>query len=89
MTVLKAKKVPKKEFKADDLLLRFCYYYPQYSLYQARKMPYKRIVQFLRVVEHEHAKRMIDFTRAVASPQSSNKNAINELLQEFKNRLSE
>lgn len=87
MAVFKAQKIPKKEIKVDDILGRFCFYYQQYTYSQARKLPYKRIIQLLRVVEREHAKKMIDITRAIASPHGTNKNAANDLLKEFKSRL--
>jgi hypothetical protein len=88
MAVLKAQKVPKKQVKVDNILARFCFYFPQYTFAQARKLPYKRVIQLLQAVDREHAKNMIDLVRIVAGPHSKDKGVMNKLLSEFKDRLS-
>jgi hypothetical protein len=90
VAVLKAKKIPKKPLSSVDILARFCYYFPQYSYAQARQLPYKRIVQLLKVVDHEYARKMIDLLSIISSPHTKNpKETINNLRGIFEEVLSQ
>lgn len=91
MAIIKTKQAPNdtqvKEVSADDLLATFCYYFPQYTFAQARKMPYIRIKQMLLVVRREQAKTMYDMVNVVRSANATKK-GYEQMLQYFKN-LSE
>lgn len=88
MVVVKVQKIPKKIQKAEDILASFCYNFPRYSLAQARKMPYKRINQMLKVARKEHARKMVDLLRIVAAPHSPKGKDVTKLLQEFNDILN-
>lgn len=88
MPVFKAQKIPRQEIKTDDILARFCFYFPQYTFSQARRLPYKRVIQLLKAVDREHAKKMIDLLRIATAPHSDKGKMVKELLSEFKDRLS-
>lgn len=70
--IIKAQKIPQSSqpVTVDDELTRFCLYFSQYTLSDARKMPYKRIVQMLRVARQEYGRKMYDLTTAICSPHS-------------------
>ena len=63
---VKVQKIPKKETNVDDLLSMFCYHYPQYKYSDARELPFKRIVQMLKVAEREQAKIMLVLCKGMA-----------------------
>lgn len=64
--VIKIQKIPKKEANIDDLLASFCYHFPQYKYNEARQLPYKRVVQMLRVAEKEKAKLLFVLCKGMA-----------------------
>lgn len=52
---VKVASIPKKKIKPIELLGMFCYYYPQYTLAQARKLPYKTVKQLLDIAHQQKA----------------------------------
>lgn len=89
MPVLKAQKIPKKQLSSGYILARFCYYFPQYTFEQARRLPYKRVGQLLKAVDREYARKMIDLLNIVASPHTKNpKEAIGNLRDIFEQMMS-
>lgn len=87
MPVFKASKIPKKAISSAELLTIFCYYFPQYTLAQAKEMPYVRIVRMLKVVRKERAKHMLDFARVIFA--SGNKSGMKDVLSYFKQIIEE
>lgn len=80
-------KVPQKEV-AEDAILRMlaalCYYYPQYTFTEARKLPYKRVALLLREAKRQKA---IDWhwqTLIAASAQSPKGKGTKRLLKILK-----
>ncbi len=55
MVVVKAKQVPRKKSEPLEVLAMFCYYFPQYTLAQARKLPYKNVKLLLGVAQKQKA----------------------------------
>lgn len=53
--VVVAASIPKKKVKPLELLGMFCYYYQQYNLNQARKLPYKTVKLLLEVANQQKA----------------------------------
>lgn len=80
----KAQQPPKKKSSYQDLLATFCCYYPQYKFHEADAMPYRRIVQMLRVAQVEQAKKMYELVQIVAAPHTKKGAAINKLLAHYK-----
>lgn len=83
MPTFKAQKIPRKEVASEDLLASFCYHFPQYTYATARRMPYRRILQMLKVANKEHAKKMIDLAHIMAAANSQKKGAIKEVVNRF------
>ena len=82
--IIKAQKVPElvSTTSVEDELARFCLHYPQYTFADARKMPYKRISQMMRVAQREYGRKMYDLTTAICSPHSTG--GAKEVLEYFK-----
>ena len=58
MAVIEVAKVPKKEPTGSEalrLVATLCYYYPQYTFAEARKLPYKRVVLLLQEATRQKA----------------------------------
>ncbi len=89
MPVIKAQQVPKKTQKAVDVLAKFCYYFPQYTFNQAKKMPYKRVSQMLSVVRKERAKFKSDLVKIVTAPHTKKGKGVTNLIQYFKEIIEE
>lgn len=88
MAEIKVQKIPKPKQEPEDLLALFCLHFPQYTFSAARKMPYKRIQQMLRVANKDYARRMIDLLQIVASPHAKSGFA-KSLFQKFNDIISE
>lgn len=68
MSVISVQKIPQRESTPEDLIATFCFYYQQYTFAQARRMPYKRIMQMLTIAHKEYAQQMIDLLQIVSAP---------------------
>lgn len=72
--VIKVKKLPKaNEAKAEidettKLLAKLCYYYPQYTLRDSRKLPYKHVIILLRIAEELKAMEYINLLQIAIAP---------------------
>lgn len=89
MPTIKVQKIPKKRFDPEDLLALFCYHFPQYTFSQARKLPYKRIRQMLKVVKKEHARQMIDLLQVVSAPHGGKRNSAKKVFDKFNAIINE
>lgn len=89
MAVIKVQKIPKKKIKAEDVLSTFCYHFPQYKYHEAKKLPYKRILQMLRVAKKEHTKKMLDLLSIISAPHSKNGSQVKKLSDHFNDILNE
>lgn len=89
MAVIKAKQLPKKKAEsAEEILARFCYHFQQYTYSEARKLPYKRVVQLLKAAQKEQAKEMIVLTHIASAPHSRKGKLIKKVL-DYLNRVIE
>lgn len=87
MKVIKAQRAPEKEVSAqdvDNLLVRFCYTFPQYTFAQAQRMPYRRIEQMLTVARKEEARKFSELMQIVAAPHSKKGSGIKKMLEYYK-----
>lgn len=84
MKAIKAQKVPKSEISVNDLLARFCYSFPQYTFAQAQRLPYRRVVQMLKVARKEEARKMYELMQVVAAPHSRKGSGIKKVLEYYK-----
>ena len=79
---LKKKLDPKRE--AEILHARLCYYYPTYSLAEARRLPHKDVLLLIRTAEREKAKHYLTLTEIAAAPYTDKYSGFTRLTEEFK-----
>jgi len=86
MAIIKIQKIASdiKEPATEDVLASFCFHFQQYTFGTARTLPYKRILQMLKVARQEQAKEWYNLARAMAAPHSKDGKAYTSLLEEFK-----
>lgn len=72
MARVKAQPIPKAEVKASELLAELCYYYPQYSLAAARKLPAKDVMLLLTHARKQVASNYFNLTQIAAAPHTKN-----------------
>lgn len=84
MPTFTASKIPKKVEKAEDILARFCYYYPGYTYKMAQSMSAIRVQKMLKVALQERARDMHDLTLIASAPNSKNGSGVKKLLAHFR-----
>jgi len=84
VNVIKAQKVPKKEKSEVDLIAVFCFHFPQYKYHEAKKLPFVRIKSMLNAANVEYAKIFYELTQIIIAPHVKDKNAVNKLLERYK-----
>ncbi|MCZ2140813.1 MAG: hypothetical protein LC096_05410 [Bacteroidia bacterium] len=81
---IKIQKVPTKKVSIDDVLAIFCYKYPQYTFKQAENMPFKRIMQMLKVAKRIEAERMIELVRIASAPHTKKGQGVKSAIEYYK-----
>ena len=76
------KKVSKREMWA-----RICYFYPQYTLEEASKLPARDINLLLKVARKINAEQKYDYTQIVAAPHTKKGSGVKKLTEYFKKQL--
>lgn len=89
MATIKAAKIPTKNIKAEEVIAEFCFYFPQYKFHEARKLPYKRIVQMLKAANKAKAREYHHLTQIVSAPHSEKGKGVKKLLAEYDKIISE
>lgn len=89
MTIVKVQKIPHPQESVEDILATFCYYFPQYTFYLARQLPYKRIKKMLNVVRKEKARDMYILTQVVASPNTKDGSGVKKMLEYLEGIINE
>ena len=87
MATAKVQKIPQKKVTAEHIIALFCYNFQQYTYSQARKIPYRRVMQMLSVAKKEHARKMSDMLSVVSSAQ--NKSQTKKLFDKFSAIMNE
>ena len=83
--VIEAKSIPTKKINVKTRLAEFCWYYPQYSLAVARKMPAKDIILMLGVARKKEAEKYLNLINIVAAPHSKKGKDVKKLVDIYKN----
>lgn len=84
---VKAKRIPKplsRFSQSDRVLARLCYYYPQYTFAQARKLPAKRVKLLLEEAVKIKAEDMFQLTNIAAAPKTKKMKGVKDLQAQFK-----
>lgn len=83
--VIKVQKVHPESEDNDyrELLATLCYYYPQYTYAQARKLPFHRVQHLVKVANKIEATKLYNLTQIAAAPHSDKGKAVKQLLKNF------
>ena len=63
------------------------YYYPQYTLKQVEKLPYRDVLLLLKTAARVEAERMYNLTQIASAPHSKNGKGVKALLDHFRKIL--
>lgn len=77
-----------KKFKAEELLAKVCYYYPQYNLEQAARLSYRQVQLLLRVAKQEQAVQLYNLTQIAAAPHTKKGQGVTKLSEHFKKQAN-
>lgn len=89
MATIKVQSIPVPEIDPEELLIQFIYKYPQYTLEEARRMPYKQVMKMLRVARKIEAAKMLDLTQIIASPHTKNGDGVLKMVKYYHDILDE
>lgn len=89
MAVIKVQKIPQRKIPPEELLATFCLTYTQYTFFQARRMPYKRIMQMLKVAKREHARKMRDLLEITVAPHTKKGSTAKSLFEKYSAIINE
>lgn len=84
MVVVKVQKIPKKSLSHEELLMRFCFLYQQYTYEEAKKLPARRVSRMVTVARQENARTMYNIVRAIAAPHTKRGQEVKKILGELK-----
>lgn len=88
MATITAQQAPRDSNNtAEEVIARFCLYYQQYKYSEAKKLPYKRIKQMLKVAEKERAVFFLDLLEIVVAPHTKKGSGINKIIGKFTQKL--
>lgn len=73
---------PKMDVRA--LLAQVCYYYPQYTLKEAQKLPYRDVKLLLNVAMKMKAMEYYNLTQISAAPHTKGGKGVTKLSEHFK-----
>ena len=82
---IKVAKAPRAEVKPISLLGTLCYYYPQYTLQEARNLPYKHVILLINTAHRIKAADNLNLLQIVAAPNYEGR--VNELINYYKGQL--
>lgn len=75
--------VPKKKVKARELLAELCFFYPQYTLAAARRLPAKDVMLLLRMAHRKRAEDYFNLTQIAAAPQTKKGSGVKRLSSRY------
>lgn len=90
MAKIEVQKVPKKKTSVTDAqrtLGTLCYYYPQYTYNEARKLPYKRVVMLLNIA-HERQGMHYHHLLSIAVATNAKSRHVSKLSNYFKGMMN-
>lgn len=84
MVVVKAAKVPAQKLSKRELYATVCYYYPNYDLKKAQKLPARDINLLVKTAQKIEAMKFYNLTQIAAAPSSRKGKGVKKLLDHFK-----
>jgi len=74
-------------FDSLEILATFCYYFPQYTLQEARSLPYRHINRMLKVAMKHKALEYLNLTQIASAPHTEKGKGVTELINNYKEQL--
>lgn len=75
--------IPKKKVNARELLAELCYYYPQYTLAAARRLPAKDVILLLKVARKKRGEMYLNLTQIAAAPHTKKGMGVKSLTSKY------
>jgi len=72
-----------KKLNARALLAELCYYYPQYTLAAARRLPARDVVLLLKTARKKDSERYLNLTQIAAAPHTKKGQGVKKLLKRY------
>lgn len=72
-----------KKKTTGRLLAQLCFYYPQYTLQQARRLPYKHVIILLEEAKRMKAREYLELTQIAAAPHTKKGEGYKQLLKRY------
>ena len=73
-----------KRGEKREIWATLCYYYPQYTLESASKLPVRDIKLLLKIAEEKEAEKMFNLTQISAAPHTKKGKGVKTLTEHFK-----
>jgi hypothetical protein len=89
MAKIEVAKIPIKRATKRDLYAMVCYFYPQYQLPEASKLPARDLYLLIKTAQKMEAIKMFNFTQIAAAPHSKKGSGVKKLADHFKRMSSE
>lgn len=83
MAIIPVASVPKKKVNARALLAELCWYYPQYTLAAARKLPARDVVLLLKTARRKESERYFNLTQIAAAPHTKKGSGVKKLSSRY------
>lgn len=74
---------PKIKAKSSNLLAALCFYYPQYTLQEARKLPYKHVQLLLDEMNRIKANDYFNLLQISAAPHTERGKGVKDLSKHY------
>jgi hypothetical protein len=94
--VIQVAQVPKKQLtdvdvkkESERLLATLCYFYPQYTLAAARKLPFKDVKLLLSVATKQKAADYLNLSQIAAAPHTEKGRGVKKLYDNYKKVIEE
>lgn len=78
-----------REVSNREIWARVCFFYPQYTLQEASKLPRRDINLLLRTAEKIQAERFYELTQITAAPHTKKGQGVKQLTDYFRKKIDE
>lgn len=75
--------IPKRQINARQLLAELCFYYPQYTLAAARRLPAKDVMLLLKTAMRKDAEYYHHMTQITAAPHTKKGQGVKKLSSRY------
>lgn len=89
MATVSVAAVPRKKVNARRLLAELCFYYPQYTLAAARRLPAKDVMLLLKVARQKDAEKYYNLTQIAAAPHTKKGTGVKRLTSKYEKVMTD